>query len=105
MSAMTLLYEWEIIAGLGASERIGPCGVTDSESQARKLLGHALMAAPRGISVQGRITVVVLRLDRAERGYERGRRVALARRGVVGPIRWIAVQSGLPASTPPALSW
>jgi hypothetical protein len=96
MIAMTLLYEWEVIAGFGAAEHIGPCGVTDTENLARRRLTQALMAAPLGVSVRGRITIVVLRLDRPEGGYERGRRVALAKRDGRGPIRFTTVRPALP---------
>jgi hypothetical protein len=100
--AMILLYEWEVIVGFDAAEHIGPCGVTDSEPEARKRLTQALLAAPTGAKARGRITIVVLRFDRPEGDYERGRRVALANREARGPIRWTAADQVPPA--PPAPS-
>jgi hypothetical protein len=101
IAMMTLLYEWEVIAGIGTNEHIGPCGVTDSEAEARRRLTQALEAVPVETSVRGRITIVVLRLDRPEHGYERGRRVAMARRDPRGPVRWVKVRS----TTAPAVCW
>lgn len=100
MITVILLYEWEVIVGDDSTEHIGPCGVTDSEAEARKRLTQALQAAPADTSVCGRITVVLLRFDRPEGGYERGRRVALAtREETAGPIHWKSARP-LPLAPP-----